>query len=466
MNVSRDLAAVWQRLEADEPHALERLKQLLTIPSVSTDPAYAEHVAAAAGFLDSWLRQIGLDSHVHTTAGHPIVFASNSDDDLPADAPHVLFYGHYDVQPPDPVEQWVSPPFKPQVREGALYARGASDDKGPVCSFLEAIQAWKQECGKLPVRVTLVIEGEEECGSRHLRQFLESHSKALRADVALIADTTMWDPYTVAITYGLRGLLYYEVKLHGPRRDLHSGMYGGVLANPAVMLTQVLGKLFDDQHRVTIPGFYDEVEPLTDAERESWEKLGFDEMQHCLGPIGVTKPFGEAGYSTLERKWARPACDINGLFGGYGGAGAKTVIPSVAGAKVSFRLAPNQNAAKIAAAFEAWLKRHDVHGCHWELTNLGEAPAALVARDSPWMAAAADAVALSSGKEPVLVREGATIPVVGWFKSMLNLDSLLLGFALTDDAIHSPNEKFNLGCFHLAARTQAALLDAMSKVRR
>jgi len=458
------LDPVLQYLSKDGPHALERLKQLLAIPSVSTDSAYAEHVAAAAGFVDNCMRSAGLDTHVHTTGGHPIVLGHNSEDDLPDDVPHVLYYGHYDVQPPDPLDGWISPPFEPTVRDGAIYARGASDDKGQICCFLEALRAWKEVHGKLPIRVTVLIEGEEECGSGHLQSFLESNSHELEADVVLISDTTMWDQDTVAITYGLRGMLYYDVKLHGPKRDLHSGMYGGVLANPATILTQVLGGLFDEKHQVTIPGFYDDVLPVDPAERDEWNNLNFDEMGQCLSPVGVDRPFGEQGFSTLERKWARPACDINGLYGGYGGEGAKTIIPSYAGAKVSFRLAPNQDPSKIAVAFEAWLKSHDVHGLRWELTDLGEAMPVVVSHESPFIAAAQRAVENCTQRSAVLVREGATIPVVGQFKELLDMDSLLIGFGLTDDAIHSPNEKFNLDCFSLGCRTHAALIAELASL--
>jgi len=459
--------AVLDQLARDQQGSIDRLMKLLAIPSVSADPQFAPQVQQAAQEVSDLLTQAGLQSKVHATGGHPIVMADNAADHLHADAPHILFYGHYDVQPPDPVDQWVTPAFEPTIRNGAIYARGASDDKGQVMAFIEALRAWRIAKGKLPVRVTVVIEGEEETSSHHLRPFLETHKQQLsQADVVLICDTTMWNPSTVAITYALRGLLYFDVRLHNSNRDLHSGVYGGTLANPCVQLTRVLGKLFDDQNRVTIPGFYDDVAPLNPEEVKQWEALGFDEMRDLLTPIGVDTPHGEAGFTTLQRKWARPSCDINGLFGGYGGKGAKTVIPSYAGAKVSFRLAANQDPKKIATAFEAWLRSHDVHGCRWEIQDLGHATPVMTPTSSPFIAATQAAVNTTTGKPAVLVREGATIPVVGDFKTILGLDSILVGFGLNDDGLHSPNEKFNLSCYELGMRTLALLLDEAAKVKK
>jgi len=450
------LDKVLAHLESDRQNAVARMCQLLSIPSVSTDPAFAAKVREGADWVAARLKEAGMGVTVHPTGRHPIVVAKS---ERIEGAPHVLFYGHYDVQPPDPLEKWTTRPFEPTIRDGAVYARGASDDKGQVCCFIEALRAWHTVSGRQPVNVTVVIEGEEECGSAHLPAFLKEHREELsKADVVLISDTTMWDRKTVAITYGLRGLLYFDVQLHGPKRDLHSGMYGGVLANPATMLTRGIGKLFDEKNRVVIPGFYDDVKDVTVEEKARWSKLGFDEFEHCLTPVGVDTPFGEAGYATLERKWARPSCDVNGLYGGYGGEGAKTVIPSFAGCKVSFRLAADQDPRKIAEAFEKWLRSFDTGGCRWKLTNHGMAAPVAVSADSPWMSAASVAIERASGKAPVLVREGATIPVVSDFKKTLGLDSLLIGFGLQDDCIHSPNEKFEIDCFTLGCRTHATLL--------
>lgn len=465
------LDAVLKHLQNDEANALERLKRVLAIPSVSTDPSFAGHVKRAAEFYGNELRECGFDVTVHPTAGHPIVLAHTRPDRVRENAPRVLFYGHYDVQPVDPLNQWTTPPFEPSVRDGKIYARGAVDDKGQVSLFIESLRAWHhvttQRGEKFPANITVLLEGEEECGSAHLRPFLESHLDQLRADFVLISDTTLWESgdgtAIPSICYGLRGLQYFDVQLHGPSRDLHSGVYGGTLANPATILTQVLGRLFDKKHRVTIPGFYDDVVKLTPQEKRRWKKLGFDEKKF-LGEVGVETPFGEAGYDTLARRWARPSCDINGLYGGYGGPGAKTVIPSFAGAKVSFRLAPNQGAQKIAAAFRAWLESQDVHGCRWVINDLHGADPVLSATDSPWIAAASRACVTTTGAKPVLVREGATIPVCIDFKKLLGLDCLLIGFGRNDDCIHSPNEKFNLDGFDLGKRTHAALLAELAKM--
>lgn len=445
---------VLQHLEGEQEQAQQRLCDLLSIASVSTDPAYAGDVRRAADWVAGQMREVGLDAAVHETDGHPVVVGRA---DTQPDSPTLLYYGHYDVQPPDPIDAWTTPPFEPTVRDGAIYARGASDDKGQVCCMLEAMRAWKCVYGKLPVNVCMIVEGEEEIGSAHLPAFIEANKDMLGADVVIISDTTMWDKDTVAITYGLRGMLYFDLKLHGPSRDLHSGMYGGILANPATIIARVLGKLFDQNNAVTIPGFYDDVMALTDDERERWRQLGFDEAQY-LGDVGVNTPFGEAGFATLERKWVRPSCDVNGLYGGYMGEGAKTVIPSFAGAKVSFRLAAHQDPAKIAEQFRAWIESHDVGGCRWQITEHGRANPVITPTDSPHLRAASSAIQKASGKPPALVREGATIPIVTDFKSILGIDTLLIGFGLVDDCIHSPNEKFNLDCFHLGCRTHAVLL--------
>ena len=459
--------AALKRLDAQSGAAVNRLMDLLAIPSVSTDPAYGDAVGAAAGWVAGELDGLGMDVTISPTSGHPIVLATTKPDQAESTGPRVLFYGHYDVQPPDPIDAWDTPPFEPDVRDGAVYARGASDDKGQVCCFVEALRAWLTGPGKLPCPVTVLIEGEEECGSVHLPPFIKQHQKQLAADIAVVSDTTMWptpDGPVMAITYGLRGLLYFDLQLTNADRDLHSGMYGGIMANPANELARVLGKLFDDNHKVTVPRFYDDVLPVTDAEHRAWSELAFDEHAQCLTPVGISTPYGEADHNTLERRWARPSCDVNGLYGGYGGEGAKTVIPSMAGAKVSFRLAPNQNPNKIADAFVAWLQSHDVHGCRWKITQHGAADPVVVPADSPYVRAASQAIAAASGRPPVLVREGATIPVVADFKKALGLDTLLIGFGLPGDRIHSPNEHFALDRFKLGCQTHTRLLAELSTV--
>ncbi len=453
-------------LAKDKTNAIGRLRRFLSIPTVSTDPAFESHVRRGAKWVADTLEEIGLEATVQETGGHPVVVGKSTDSD--ASTPHVLFYGHYDVQPPDPLDKWTSPPFAPEIRDNAIVARGASDDKGQVSCFLEALRAWKQVHGRIPVPVTVLIEGEEECGSENLADFVRRNKAQLKGPgegVVVISDTTMWETPTesrVAITYGLRGMLYYDVQLHGPQRDLHSGMYGGTLANPATMLARVLGGLLDERHHVTIPHFYDDVVSPTDDERRRWSRLNFNEKAF-LAEVGVDAGFGEDGFDVLSRRWARPTCDLNGLYGGYGGDGAKTVIPSFAGAKVSFRLAPDQRPDRLAAQFEEWIRSHEIPGCRWELTCHGQADPVLVPTDSPHVSAAGQAVKACAGHEPVLVREGATIPIVADFKNTLGMDSLLIGFARRNDCIHAPNEKFDLACFELGCRTHAVLLREMAK---
>ncbi len=453
---------VLHRIDSTLAANIDRLQDWLAIPSISTDPAYRPQMVHAARFLCDYLEPVGLHAEVRPTDGHPCVVAKSGPGDAPDGSPRVVFYGHYDVQPADPVEQWTTGPFEPREVNGAIVARGASDDKGQVFCFLAALRAWKETHGQLPCHVTLIIEGEEECGSPNLAAFLQANREELAGDVVLISDTTMWDRQTIAITYALRGLVYFDIQLRGPSRDLHSGVFGGTLPNPTNELMKVLGRLFDDDHRVTVPGFYDDVAPLSDDERRRWSTLGFDE-EKFLGAVGVERGYGEAGYDLLERRWARPSCDVNGLYGGYGGEGAKTVIPTHAGAKVSFRLAANQDPKRIAASFEQWLRSHDVHGLEWTITNHGMAAPVMTPTDSPFVDAARRACEQTSGRPPVLVREGATIPVVPAFKQILGLDSILIGFGQTDDRIHSPNEKFELSCLELGMKTHAVLLGEIGK---
>ncbi len=459
---------LFDHLEADRAPAVERLLDFLRIPSVSTQPAHKPDIQRAAAWVAQALQKAGLAATVEATDGHPVVVGrSRAEDVINADAaPRVMFYGHYDVQPPEPLELWTSPPFEPTVTDGKIVARGASDDKGQVACFLEALRAWRRVHGKLPCHVTVLIEGEEEMGGINLPPFLKANKDRLACDIVVVSDTAMWNRQTPSIVYGLRGLIYFDIQLHNANRDLHSGVFGGTVANPAVMLTKVLGKLFDDQHRVTIPGFYDDVLAIDPAEQKRWNALDFDEHRDLLDPIGVKKAHGEAGFGSLERKWARPSCDINGLFGGYGGPGAKTVLPSFAGAKVSFRTAPYQKGKAIAAAFERWLRSHDVGGCEWKITPLGVADPVILPHDSPWIAAAVKACEHSAENKPVLMREGATIPVVADLKSILNADTLLVGFGLNDDRLHAPNEKFELSSFYLGCRTHAAMLAHLAEVKR
>lgn len=479
-------------LKSDHDHAVKRLSKLLTIPSVSTDPAFEKDVHAAASWVATFCEELGMSVEVMQPEGaggkkgHPVVVAKTMPKMVADDAKNrVLFYGHYDVQPPDPVGGWTTPPFEPTIRDApgssgspggsggqgkALYARGTSDDKGQVMCFLEALRAYHDTDTKLPCHVTVLIEGEEECGSVSLPAFLENHADLLAADdrtVCVVSDTTMWDKpgsekgYVPAITYALRGLVYFDLKLHGPDRDLHSGVYGGTLANPATQLMRVLGKLLDDNNHITIPGFYDDVQPTSPEEHEAWKKLDFNE-HHFTGDVG-SHPFGERDFSTLERRWTRPACDINGLYGGYMDEGAKTVIPTFAGAKVSFRIPANMNPKKVAQQFTDWLHQHDTGGCRWEITHHGEADPVATPTDSPWVVAASKAIQQTAGQPPALVRSGATIPVIADFKNQLGIDTLLIGFGLNSDNIHSPDEHLGLDRFLLGCQTHAALLQEIAK---
>ena len=444
-------------IDSRKAASLELLKEFLRIPSVSAQPGHAPVVRRCAEWLAGQLRDCGLTASIEPTGGHPIVLARN--EHRPG-RPTVLVYGHYDVQPPDPLDQWTTPAFEPTVRKTdagaeAVYARGAADDKGQVWCHVEAVRAWQQQ-GGAPVNLVMLIEGEEEVGSENLNRFLNQRKTELRADIAVISDTNQFARGLPAVTYGLRGLVYMEVFITGPSHDLHSGMYGGSVPNPANILAKLLASLHDDKSRVTIPAFYDGVTPLTPAERAAWASLPFDEpaFQKELALAGL---MGEEGYTTLERRWARPTCDINGLTSGYQGPGAKTIIPAKASAKVSMRLVPGQDPEKIAAAFERTLRERCPSSVKIDFARHGASPAVIVPREGPAMQRAVAAIKTGFGVEPVLMREGGSIPVVGYIKSILGIDTLLVGFGLPDDRVHSPNEKFDLDALHRGTRTAAAL---------
>lgn len=480
MDLGMRLERVRTNLNAQDQAAIDRLIEWLRIPSISTDPAYRAEVRRAAEWAADRLREAGLTPELRETgtaeaAGHPIVWAYHPG---PAgySGPHVLFYGHYDVQPPDPLELWESPPFEPVIKPAErgedvpgerVVARGAVDDKGQVASFLEALRAWHAEAGEIPVRLTVLLEGEEESGSVNLERFVEQNDAHLRScDVCVISDTGMLARGEPAITYGVRGLSYTEVILHGPNQDLHSGMWGGRCPNPINELSKVLARLWDQDRRVTIPGFYDDVLDPTPEERRAWANLPLD-YPAMLGKIGLPKEadIGEKGWTALEREWARPTCDINGIVGGYTGKGAKTVIPRHASAKVSFRLVADQDPRKIVRAFRDWLDANTPPGCRWDFIDHGGGFPGTVSTDSPYLAAARAALeAAAGGKQAHLIKSGGSIPVVGLLKGQLGLDTLLVGFGLDDDRVHSPNEKFELDCFRLGMHTHACLLDEFAKM--
>ncbi|MCC6909309.1 MAG: dipeptidase [Phycisphaerales bacterium] len=468
-------SAILNHLDSQFDASVERLSDWLRIPSVSTDPAFKPDCRRAAQWLADDLKSIGFTASLRDTKGHPVVFAHHPGP-KGYEGPHLLFYGHYDVQPPDPLELWDSPPFEPEIVEGPhgqrIVARGAVDDKGQVMTFVEACRAWNEAGGGVPCRITCVIEGEEECGSVNLHEFLKQSRDELvgrdapgsPCDFAVVSDTGMWDVNTPAITYSLRGLVYLEVFLYGPSRDLHSGLYGGCVPNPINELARIIGLLHDGDRRITLPGFYDDVLPLTKQERQAWAALDFDERAF-LDEAGLSQGYGEAGYSLLERQWGRPTCDVNGIKGGYIGQGAKTVISSSASAKISFRLVPDQDPKKITAAFRKWIESQLAPGCRVEVVDHGIGRPCLTPIDHPAMAAARAALKEAMGREAVLIRSGGSIPIVEGFKSVLGLETLLIGFGLNDDRVHSPNEKFELACFRNGQRSHAVLLQRLAALK-
>jgi acetylornithine deacetylase/succinyl-diaminopimelate desuccinylase-like protein len=454
------LDKVLQTIDDRRDAAIAALSEFLRIPSVSTKPEHKPDMRRCATWLADQLNAAGLRAQLRETgggAGHPAVVAKN---EHKPGRPTVLFYGHYDVQPPEPLEKWTTGPFEPTVRDGAVYARGAADDKGQVWANCEAILAW-QAHGGLPVNLTMLVEGEEEIGSDHLAAFVAQNKDELSSDIAVISDTNQFARGLPAITCGLRGLVYMEVFLTGPGHDLHSGMFGGSVPNPANVLCELIATLHDADGRVNIPGFYDDVDAIPEIERTAWRKLPFDERGN-LAELQLSEGTGEKGFTTLERRWARPTLDVNGLTSGYQSHGAKTVIPSVASAKLSMRLVPSQDPAKIADAFEKTLRERCPKNVKIEFARHGVCGAVVVPADSPALKFAAAALKEGFGAEPALIREGGTIPVGLLFKQLLDIDTLFVGFGLPDDRVHSPNEKFDLGALHKGSRTAAILYEKLA----
>lgn len=457
------LAPVLDRLDADLDQSLDRLFSLIRIPSISTDPAYASEVRRAAEWLADDLKTIGFDATVRDTTGHPMVVAHH---DGPAGSPHVLFYGHYDVQPVDPLGLWEDDPFEPRLKEiepgrKVIAGRGSADDKGQLMLFVEACRAWKAVHGSLPCKVTLLFEGEEESGSPSLRPFLEANKDELRADFALVCDTGMWDRDTPAISVALRGLVGEEVTIHAADRDLHSGHFGGAAANPIRVLARILADIHDEDGRVTIPGFYDGVEETPSQVKASWDALG-QTAEKFLGEVGLSVPSGEKGRSLLELIWARPTAEFNGISGGYEGEGFKTVIAAKASAKVSFRLVHKQDPEKLRAAFRAFVEERLPSDCTASFEQHGGSPAIQLAFDSPIVTKAKHALSDEWGKQALTIAMGGSIPIVGDFQKLLGMESLLVGFGLEDDRIHSPNEKYELTSFHKGQRSWARILAALT----
>ncbi len=431
--------------------------------SISTDPAFAGEVAKAAEWLSLHLRDLGFDASVRPTPGHPIVVAKAAA--ARADAPHVLFYGHYDVQPVDPLELWDADPFDPKLKEvepgrRQILGRGSADDKGQLMCFVEACRALKAN-GGLPCHVTLLFEGEEELGSPSLPAFLAANAKELKSDLMLVCDTNMWDRTRPLITCMLRGLVLEEVTIHAANRDLHSGMFGGAAVNPIHVLARLIAGLHDDEGRITLPDFYDGVPELPQDIKAQWEALKFDEAKF-LGEVGLAQPAGESAYSVLEKIWARPTCDVNGIWGGYTASGSKTVLPAEAHAKFSFRLVGKQNPQEIAENFRSYVKANIPEDCRAEFISHGASPAITLPFKSEAIQRASRALEAEWGKPPVLAASGGSIPIVGIFKRELKVDSLMVGFGLDDDRIHSPNEKYELSSFQKGARSWARILSALA----
>ena len=457
-----DLAPVLAHLDGDREQALSRLFELLRFRSISTDPAYDGECHAAAEWLARDLAGIGFDARVAPTEGHPMVVAH----DLAADGPHLLFYGHYDVQPVDPLELWDRDPFDPRVvtrDDGSKFvsARGAADDKGQLMTFVEACRAFRAAHGRLPCKITILLEGEEESGGENLPPFLEANRDELTAAIALVCDTGMWNASTPAITTMLRGNVADQVTIHAASRDLHSGMYGSAAANPIHVLTRILADLRDDGGRITIPGFYDGVPEISGDLKAQWERLGFV-PEDFLGEVGLARPAGETGYSALEQIWSRPTAEVNGIWGGYTGAGFKTVIPAEAHAKVSFRLVGEQDPEAIRAAFRQFVTARLPADCRAEFVARGGGLATVMPLADPAFEKARQALSDEWGTEAAFIGCGGSIPVVGDFKRLLGMDTLLIGFGLDDDRIHSPNEKYELASFTKGARSWARVLAALA----
>jgi len=451
------LDAVLARIDDTLPEALDRLIDLLRIPSISTDPAYKADCARAADWLVKDLQALGFTARAAETPGHPMVVGHGGEGGR-----HILFYGHYDVQPVDPLDLWDRPPFDPEVQDTpkgkVIRARGASDDKGQLMTFIEACRAWKAVHGSLPGKLTIFIEGEEESGSPSLIPFLEQNRAELSCDLALICDTGLYDEHTPAITTMLRGLAKSEFTIRAANRDLHSGMYGGLARNPLHVMASLLAGLHDATGRVQVPGFYDDVAELPDTLRQQWQALAFDHAAY-LGDVGLKIPAGEQDRTPLEMIWSRPTAEVNGMWGGYNGAGFKTVLPSEAHAKVSFRLVSDQDPAKILHAFRAWAEAQIPADCEivWH-DGIEGSPASVMEIADPAFEASRQALTEEWGKPAAFIGSGGSIPVAGYFKSILGMDAMLIGFGKDDDNIHSPNEKYDVESFHKGIRAWARIL--------
>jgi acetylornithine deacetylase/succinyl-diaminopimelate desuccinylase-like protein len=441
---------------------LEELEEFLRIPSISTLPEHADDVARAAAFVAAKLKGAGLENvEVIATQKHPLVYA----DWLHAPGkPTVLSYGHFDVQPADPLDLWLTPPFEPTVRQGNIYARGAADDKGQMYSHIKAVEALRSTTGTLPLNLKFLIEGEEEIGGVSISRYVEEHPDKLKADIALVSDTSMYAPGLPTLNVGLRGLVYMEVEATGPSRDLHSGVYGGASPNPVFGLIELLNTVKDSKGKIKVKGFYDDVKPPSSDELESWSKLPFKEKDFLREEVGSLKLTGEKGHTVLERVWSRPTFEVHGIAGGFTGAGSKTVIPSKAMAKVSFRLVPDQNPEQIIAEFRKHVEKKAPKGIKVEVRVLGASPGLMVDTNHPGIRIAAQAMEDVFGKRTVFTRSGGSIPIVGDFAKFIGIPTILMGFGLPDDGLHSPNEKYNLDNYYKGIMTVAHFFEKYGEV--
>jgi acetylornithine deacetylase/succinyl-diaminopimelate desuccinylase-like protein len=439
------------------PRFLDELKALLRIPSVSTLPEHKGDCRHTAEVLAAEFKRIGMENvRLIETASNPLVYA---DWLHAAGKPTALLYGHYDVQPPDPLDEWLTPPFEPVERDGNLYARGAADDKGQVWAQVKALESLLTNNGSLPINVRVLLEGEEEVGGEGIARFVASKPAELKADFALISDTELFAPGLPTLCVGLRGMIYTEIEVRGAKTDLHSGMYGGVAPNPFFALAQILAKLKDENGHILIPGFYDDIIPPSPEELKAWSSLPFDEEQYRVAEVGSRQLVGEAGYSVLERTWARPSLDVHGMPGGFTGAGAKTVIPAKAVAKVSMRLVPGMTPAKCFALYKKFVEQLAPAGVDVEVRLIHTGDACLVPVDNPYIRAATRALHEVWGKDTVFIRSGGSVPIVGDFATHLGLPSVMMGFGLPDDNIHAPNEKFHLKNFALGIESLIRFLE-------
>ena len=454
------METILKYLEANHDRYLSELNEFLRIPSISTNKENQADVQRCAQWVADHMKSIGMENvQVFSTPGHPIVYSEW----LSAPGkPTVLFYGHYDVQPVDPLNLWTTPPFEPCIREGNLYARGAADDKGQVFVHLKGVEAYMKNVGKLPCNLKMLIEGEEEVGSANLENFVRDHTGILKADLVLISDSGMFARGVPSITYGLRGLMYMEVEVVGPNRDLHSGSFGGSIHNPIQALSEMIASLHDRNGKVTIPHFYDDVRPLTKKERDAFKRLPFSDQTYKKD-LGVPALYGEKGYSTLERIWARPTLECNGIWGGFTGEGAKTVLPAKAAAKISMRLVPDQKSAKVAKLFERHIKKIAPKTVIVSVRTLHGGEAVITPIDSPGVRAGVEALKKAFGKTPLYQREGGSIPIVEQFKRLLGLDTVLLGFGLPDENAHAPDEHLNLDNFFGGIKTSVHFFNELPR---